>query len=31
MLMGFWLGNLRGRDQLENLDIDGILKLVLKK
>jgi len=33
MLMGFWLGKLRRRDQLEDLDIDGtlILKRVLNK
>jgi hypothetical protein len=30
---GFWWGNLKERDHLEDLDVDGrmILKLILKK
>jgi hypothetical protein len=33
MLEGFWLVNLRERDYIEDLDIDGtiIVKLTLKK
>jgi hypothetical protein len=28
MLSGFWWGNLKGRDRLEDLGADGLIKLI---